>query len=183
MGRGLPTALSLGVDGCLLREDRESMHSEEPESTEGRQGARVVPDEEESRLHGTDTIPGERERGRLHDLGMFIPRLLKLVGRLLLDDEIPTMEKVLLGAAVFYVVGPIDLIPDSIPILGQLDDLYLLAICLLRLLNRSGPEKLQKYWEGPEDILSLLQEVTDLSTRFLPRQVRGTIQKWVQART
>ena len=69
---------------------------------------------------------------------------------------------------------------------GEVDiteDLYLLAICLLRLLNRSGPEKLQQYWEGPEDILKLLQEVTDLSTRFLPDRVRGTIQKWVQARS
>jgi uncharacterized membrane protein YkvA (DUF1232 family) len=99
------------------------------------------------------------------------------------QSQTPAMDKVLLGAAVFYVVGPIDLIPDSIPILGQLDDLYLLAICLLRLLNRSGPEKIRAYWNGPQDIVALLQEVTDLSTRFLPEQVRGTIQNWVRARS
>ena len=167
----------------LLREAQEFMHPEEPRPEEERQSARIVPGEEGSQQQETDATPGEQERGRLHDLGMFIPRLLKLIGRLLVDSEIAAMEKVLLGAAVLYVVGPIDLIPDSIPVLGQLDDLYLLAICLLRLLNRSGPEKLQQYWDGPEDILKLLQEVTDLSTRFLPERVRGTIQKWVQART
>ena len=160
------------------------MHPEEPNAEAERQGARVVADEAGSSTTQEPTAtPDEKVRGRLHALGMFIPRLLKLIGRLVVDAEVPTMEKVLLGAAVFYVVGPIDLIPDSIPIVGQLDDLYLLAICLLRLLNRSGPEKLLQYWEGPEDILSLLQEVTDLSTRFLPVRVRGTIQNWVQARS
>ena len=175
------------------------MYPEEPKPETERQGARVAADEtsnsEDTQAASApgasspdasspdQSSPDEKDRGRLHDLGMFIPRLLKLIGRLLMDAAVPTMEKVLLGAAVFYVVGPIDLIPDSIPILGQLDDLYLLAICLLRLLNRSGPEKLQQYWDGPEDIIKLLQEVTDLSTRFLPDRVRGTIQRWVQART
>jgi len=154
------------------------------ESERGRQseGARVVPDEgSPNPEQGPRSVPSDGDR--LRDMGLFLPRLLKLVGRLMVDASIPAMDKVLLGAAVFYVIGPIDLIPDSIPILGQLDDLYLLAICLLRLLNRSGPEKIRQYWDGPQDIVSLLQEVSDLSTRFLPEQVRGTIQNWVQARS
>lgn len=159
------------------------MRFDESERGSHPEAARVA---SEGGAQGSERATGASARSdsdRLRDLGLFLPRMLKLVGRLLVDPAIPTMDKVLLGAAIFYVVGPIDLIPDSIPILGQLDDLYLLAICLLRLLNQGGPEKVRDNWDGPEDIISLLQEVTDLSTRFLPEQVRGTINNWVRART
>lgn len=143
--------------------------------------ARVAP--EENARSGNGASPGGETERKWRDLSLFLPRLLKLVGRLVADAEVPVLDKVLLGAAVVYVVGPFDIVPDSIPVLGQLDDLYLLAICLLRLLNQSGPEKLRQYWDGPQDIVALLQEVTDLSTRFLPARARGIIQNWVKART
>ena len=159
------------------------MRFDESEKGAESEAARVASKDEGYENEQPTDASNRSDSDRLRDLGLFLPRMLKLIGRLVVDPLIPTMEKVLLGAAVFYVVGPIDLIPDSIPVLGQLDDLYLLAICLLRLLNRSGPEKIRQYWDGPEDIVSLLQEVTDLSTRFLPEKVRGTIHSWVQART
>jgi len=159
------------------------MRFEESEKSQPAEAAHVAPEGAHQAAEEEAAGSSRSETDRLRDLGLFLPRVLKLVGRLVVDPAVPTMDKVLLGAAVFYVVGPIDLIPDSIPIIGQLDDLYLLAICLLRLLNQGGPEKIRQYWDGPEDIVNLLQEVTDLSTRFLPEQVRGTINKWVQART
>jgi uncharacterized membrane protein YkvA (DUF1232 family) len=119
----------------------------------------------------------------MRDLAMFVPRLLKLVWRLIRDAEVPLQEKILLGAAAVYAVGPIDLIPDTIPVLGQLDDLYLITLCLLRLLHRSGEEKIREHWDGPEDIIQVLQSVTDLATRYLPAVVRGHIRNWVEARS
>ena len=120
---------------------------------------------------------------RLRDLALFVPRLLKLVWRLVRDAEVPLQEKILLGAAAFYVVGPIDLIPDTIPVIGQLDDVYLITLCLLRLLYRSGEEKIRQHWDGPEDIIQVLHSVTDLATRYLPAAVRGFIRNWVEARS
>jgi uncharacterized membrane protein YkvA (DUF1232 family) len=159
------------------------MRFEESESKQKSEAAHVAPEHGPKNSEPEADAAARSDSDRLRDLGLFLPRMVKLVSRLVADPEIPTMDKVLLGAAVFYVIGPIDLIPDTIPILGQLDDLYLLAICLLRLLNQGGPEKIRQYWNGPEDIVSLIQEVTNLSTRFLPEQVRGTIHKWVRART
>lgn len=120
---------------------------------------------------------------RWRDLALFVPRLLRLVGKLLVDPEIPLVDKLLLGAAAAYAASPIDIVPDSIPVLGQLDDLYLIALCLLRLLHSCGEEKLRQHWDGPEDIVDLLHTVTDLATRYLPRKIREPIRKWVETKS
>jgi uncharacterized membrane protein YkvA (DUF1232 family) len=120
---------------------------------------------------------------RLRNLAMFAPRFLKLIGRLLTDSEVPLSDKVVLGAAALYMASPIDVVPDSIPVVGHLDDVYLLALCLLRLMHRSGEEKIRQHWDGPEDIVQILDSVTDVATRYLPDAVRGRIRNWVEARS
>jgi uncharacterized membrane protein YkvA (DUF1232 family) len=52
-----------------------------------------------------------------------VTRTLQLVWRLLLDPRVPILPKLIIPAVIVYVVSPIDLIPDPIPVLGQLDDL------------------------------------------------------------
>ena len=105
------------------------MRFEDQEKETPPEAAHVAPEGSASGGASEDEAAGEptarTDTDRLKDLGLFLPRLLKLVGRLVTDGEVPTVDKVLLGAAVFYVVGPVDIIPDSIPILGQLDDLAL----------------------------------------------------------
>jgi len=130
-----------------------------------------------------DNGPAEPTNDRWRDLALFVPRLMRLVGRLLKDPEIPLVDKLLLGAAAAYAASPFDLIPDAIPILGQLDDLYLIALCLLRLLHRGGEAKLRQHWDGPEDIVDLLHTVTDLATRYLPGKIRGHIRNWVETKS
>jgi uncharacterized membrane protein YkvA (DUF1232 family) len=129
-----------------------------------------------------DGEPSDPEGERLRNLALFVPRFVKLLGRLVVDPEVPAFEKILLGTAILYVVSPLDIIPDGIPILGQLDDLYLIALCLLRLMNRSGPARLRQHWQGPEDIVQLLQTVSDLATRSLPEPVRHRIRAWVEVK-
>lgn len=129
------------------------------------------------------TTPDTIDRERLRNLALFVPRVLRMVGRLLTDPEVDTGDKVLLGAAALYVVSPLDIVPDSIPLVGPLDDLFLLTLVLLRLLNRSGEEKIRQHWSGPEDIVAFLGSVTDLATRYLPQSVRTRIRAWVEAKS
>ena len=151
------------------------MHDEHP-------GAQMDPDRvgPEER---DEQAPQEPTQERWRDLALFVPRLLRLVGRLLVDPEIPLVDKLLLGAAAAYAASPLDIVPDSIPVLGQLDDLYLIALCLLRLMHRSGEAKLRQHWDGPEDIVDLLRSVTDLATRYLPGKIRGHIRNWVETKS
>ncbi|MCV5111836.1 DUF1232 domain-containing protein, partial [Escherichia coli] len=68
---------------------------------------------------------------------MFLPNLVVLLGRLLKDARVPAAEKALFAAAIVYVISPLDFIPDGFPFIGQVDDLYIVALTILRLLNRT----------------------------------------------
>lgn len=147
----------------------------EPDATAGRGGA-----PHEAGAASEDTV--QRETGMVRDVIFFLPRLVALIGKLLLDPAVSPLDKLLLGGVVLYIASPIDLLPDFIPVIGQLDDIYLVALSLLRLLNRSGEAKLREHWDGPEDILEFLHKVTDLATRYLPSAVRTSVRGWIEAR-
>jgi len=122
------------------------------------------------------------EAETMKNVVLFLPRFLALVGKLLVDPEVSGTDKLLLGAVLVYIVSPLDILPDFIPVIGQLDDIYLVALGLLRLLNRSGEAKLRQHWDGPEDIVAILDTVTGVATRYLPQPVRDAVRKWIDAR-
>lgn len=126
--------------------------------------------------------PGNRIPEGLRDVLLFLPRFATLLGRLLADPQVATTDKLLVGAVVAYILSPLDIIPDMVPVLGQLDDAYLVALCLLRLLNRSGEAKVREYWDGPEDIVQILHTVSDYATRYLPATARDAIRGWIEVR-
>lgn len=128
------------------------------------------------------TEPGNRVPAGLRDVLFFLPRFAALLGRLIADPEVSSTDKLLVGAVIAYILSPFDIIPDMIPVLGQLDDAYLVALCLMRLLNRSGEAKVRQYWDGPEDIVQILHTVSDYATRYLPAPVRNAIRGWVDVR-
>jgi uncharacterized membrane protein YkvA (DUF1232 family) len=72
-----------------------------------------------------------------------------LVRRLLGDPRVPRRHKLLLGALVAYLASPIDLVPDFIPVAGQLDDSILVALVLRAVARGCGRELLEEHWPGP----------------------------------
>lgn len=99
-------------------------------------------------------LVGCREEARA--LAGFIPDCLLLAGRLLVDARVSRRRKLLLLGLVGYLALPFDLIPDFIPVAGQLDDV-LVAAFVLRLFIRSGGETLlREHWPGPEVSLRLV---------------------------
>ena len=109
---------------------------------------------------------------RLRELLVDFPHLVKLLYRLIKDSRVSNMDKALLAAAVVYVLNPMDLSPDVIPLIGQIDDAYLLALSLLRLLSRADPEILDEHWSGKHNIVALLNEIVALSSSYLPTGIR-----------
>jgi uncharacterized membrane protein YkvA (DUF1232 family) len=96
-------------------------------------------------------------RGHARDLARFIPDCIVLVTRLLGDPRVPRRHRLLLGAVVGYLALPFDLVPDFIPIAGQLDDALVVALALRAVLRGSGSELLTAHWPGPERSLALVQ--------------------------
>jgi uncharacterized membrane protein YkvA (DUF1232 family) len=89
-------------------------------------------------------------------LAGFIPDCVVLVQRLMRDPRVPRRRKLALALLVAYLVLPIDLVPDFIPVAGQLDDAILLALVLRGLIRGGGEELLRHHWPGPERSLALI---------------------------
>jgi len=125
-----------------------------------------------------------RERGelkeRLRSFLMFLPNMVMLLGCLLKDARVPTAEKALFVAAIAYVISPLDFIPDVFPFIGQVDDLYVVALVLLRLVNRSDETVVREHWSGGGDIVGLADSIANIAPKFLPRRVARVITSRVE---
>jgi uncharacterized membrane protein YkvA (DUF1232 family) len=99
-------------------------------------------------------IRGRREDARA--LAMFIPDCIVLVTRLARDPRVPRRRKLLLIALVGYLALPIDLVPDFIPVAGQLDDAIIVALVLRHFIRAGGEPLIRELWPGPEQSLALI---------------------------
>ena len=108
-----------------------------------------------------------------------IPAYLRLLGGMLTDPRVDPLDKLLVGAAIAYVVLPIDVIPDVIPVIGQVDDVFILVLAIRRLISRAGMRVVRDHWDGPIEDLhpSALQEVLLAAAFFLPRRMRRRLRK------
>jgi uncharacterized membrane protein YkvA (DUF1232 family) len=96
---------------------------------------------------------------RLRDLVRIVPDVLRLVRHLLADRAVPGRVRVALAVLLVWLVSPIDLIPDFIPVLGPLDDVVV-AVLVLRYVRRQlGEPELRRRWSGTPDGFRLLTAV------------------------
>ena len=119
-------------------------------------------------------------KGRMRSFLMFLPNMVKLLGRLLTDSRVPTAEKALFVGAIIYVISPIDLIPDVFPFIGQVDDLYLVVLTLVRLINRTSEGVVREHWSGGGDIVALIDSVVSIAPSFLPKRVRRVLETRIE---
>jgi uncharacterized membrane protein YkvA (DUF1232 family) len=103
-------------------------------------------------------VAGRRTDARA--LAGFIPDCLVLVKRLLGDPRVPRRRKLLLVLLVAYLAMPIDLVPDFIPVAGQLDDAIVAALVLRAVLRSSGEALVREHWTGPPRSLELVLRLT-----------------------
>jgi uncharacterized membrane protein YkvA (DUF1232 family) len=102
-------------------------------------------------------VAGRREDARAWVV--FIPDCLVLFKRLIGDPRVPRGRKLLLGALVGYLAMPIDLVPDFIPIAGQLDDAIVVGLVLRSVLRAAGEAPIREHWPGPDSGLRLIMRV------------------------
>ena len=110
----------------------------------------------------------EAQQTKLKEYALLVPRLAKLLWRLTRDPRVPARSKATLVILMGYVVSPVDIIPDVIPGIGQLDELVIAAFVLDQMLNRVPAEVVREHWDGDQDILEVIQEILDISTSFVP---------------
>jgi len=119
-------------------------------------------------------------KGRMRNFLMFLPNMVMLLGRLLKDARVPVAEKALFAAAIIYVISPLDFIPDVFPFIGQVDDLYVVALVLLRLVNRTDESVVRQHWSGGGDIVSLADSIANIAPKLLPKRISRVLTSRVE---
>jgi uncharacterized membrane protein YkvA (DUF1232 family) len=87
---------------------------------------------------------------RVLELVRFVPQLAVLFTRLARDRRVPRLRRLWVLAMGAYLASPIDLIPDFIPVMGQLDDALLVALTLRGIVRGAGPELVRDHWSGSQ---------------------------------
>ena len=113
------------------------------------------------RLRGRLVTPEPGAGSGLRDLLLLLPDLTILLLRLLGDRRVPFLHKGVALVGIAYVLSPLDLMPSLLlgPI-GLVDDLFIVAACLSRLLNHVHPDLVRAHWSGQGDALETIQSVT-----------------------
>src|SRR5881397_3664449 len=110
-------------------------------------------------------------KSRMKNLLMFLPNLVVLCLKLMVDKRVPRTERALFAAAVIYAVVPFDFIPDMIPFVGQIDDLFLIALTVLRLIDRTDDMIVREHWRGGGDIVQLAESASTIAPLLMPRRI------------
>jgi uncharacterized membrane protein YkvA (DUF1232 family) len=102
-------------------------------------------------------VRGRREDARA--LATFIPDCIVLVTRLLREPRVPRRRKLPLLGLVAYLSLPFDLVPDFIPVAGQLDDAVIVAFVLRHFVRAGGEQLIRELWPGPEQSLAFVLRI------------------------
>ena len=140
-----------------------------PRSARTRARAKTRETEEE-----TPTSPRTGAKKTLTSYLAQLPRFLKLLWGLVRDPRVAMLDKLLVAGALAYIISPIDYIPDFIPFLGEVDDLFLLVLAIRRLIENAGRAVLLSHWSGdPAELRDFnLEKVLVAAAFFLPKRIR-----------
>ena len=103
-----------------------------------------------------------------------IPNFLRLLYGLITDSRVNSVDKIVVAGAIAYILLPVDIIPDFVPFLGEVDDVFLLILALQRLISNEGRAVVQAYWPGdPAELSAMnLEKILAACAFFLPRRMR-----------
>lgn len=94
--------------------------------------------------------------GSLKELASFLPDCVTTVRRLRGDPRVPQRAKLVIGLAGLWVLSPIDLIPDFIPVIGPLDDIIVVALAMRYAARQVPTELLYDAWPCQRAVIERL---------------------------
>lgn len=115
----------------------------------------------------------ERLKAIAREAAQFVPDVARLFRDVARDPRVPRRVKYGVAAAAAYLVLPIDLIPDFVPVFGQIDDVAVIGWAVRRLLLGAGEGVLREHWQGSDRGLELLLQAA--SAGLSPRKILGVL--------
>lgn len=126
-------------------------------------------------LQPIDGEPPVAARDTLREIALFLPNFVVLLKRLISDPRVPRKSKLILGGTIAYLVSPIDVIPDFVPGLGQLDDVVVALLALHSILNRVDDEVVIEHWPGNENVIRVVRAGISAVAQLLPGKWEGRV--------
>ncbi|WP_421076046.1 MULTISPECIES: YkvA family protein [unclassified Microbacterium] len=102
-----------------------------------------------------------RNGERLHE----VHHVIRLIRRLAADRTVPRPTRWWLLGLLGYLLLPIDLVPDVIPVLGYADDVIVVVLVLRHAIRTAGREPIERHWPGSEDGLGSLLALLGMRSR------------------
>jgi uncharacterized membrane protein YkvA (DUF1232 family) len=99
------------------------------------------------------------------ELALLVPNLVLLFKDLLKDPSVPRGPKALLWFGIVWLVSPIDLLPEFVPVVGPLDDAVVAALVLRYLVRRAGEDVVRGHWRGDPATIDRILRATRASGR------------------
>jgi uncharacterized membrane protein YkvA (DUF1232 family) len=99
------------------------------------------------------------------ELALLVPNLVLLFKDLARDPAVPRGPKIALAIGVVWLISPIDLLPEFLPVLGPLDDAVVAALVLRYLVRRAGPDVVRRHWRGDPATLDIILRAARVPTR------------------
>ena len=121
--------------------------------------------------------------GQLTEYLFLLPDFFILVCRLAMDNRVPAKKKVFIGAIIAYLLMPLDIIPDFIPVIGHIDDLVLVVVGLNLILKEIDKQVLLDNWSGEENLLEMMTKITATADQFLDKNVWHRINAWISKKS
>ncbi|MFY7921560.1 MAG: YkvA family protein [Gemmatimonas sp.] len=114
-----------------------------------------------------------------------IPSYLRLLVGLIGDGRVSRLDRLLVLGALAYIASPLDFVPDFMPFLGQVDDVFLLMMAIQRLIENAGMAVLRDHWRGDPDDIDVLNvaRVVSAAGFFLPTRVRHRLRRMAGRRS
>ena len=110
-------------------------------------------------------------KSRMKNLILFLPNMIILCAKLMVDKRVPRTERALFAGALIYAIIPFDFIPDMIPFVGQIDDVFLISMTILRLIDRTDDLVVREHWHGGGDIVALAESAATVAPLLIPRRI------------
>lgn len=177
--------------GGLMKDNElnhEELHAEElDQETLNKINEDIIHDEpkklefyEKLRKKLGNKIPKSKDPTKLQlsDFLFLLPDFFILLTRLFMDKRIAKSKKVFLGSIIGYLILPIDIIPDFIPIVGYVDDLVLVVLALDQILMDTDEKILIENWSGSKNLIELIRSINNLIQAKLDNPVINTVKSF-----
>ena len=125
-----------------------------------------------------DKLPEKTKKYK--DYIFVLPDIVSLIYRLLKDKRVPIKTKMVISATIAYITVPTDIIPDSIPFIGKIDDVGVLFFALNKILKDVPLSIIIENWQGKNEILLVLKKGLEYLINFTGAQNVETLYSVVE---